>query len=62
MDNEINIKETMIELTNIIETGLNNKLDDFEKSGLTPTLTRTDIMLYFSRIYEEIENVKFNKE
>ena len=56
---EINFRETVIEnmiaTIEIAENHLQKKIDEYEKVGLEPKLTRTDIMLFFSRMQDELK-------
>jgi len=59
---EVDLKETVIDAVidslEVIESELNKKMDDFEKNNLPPVLTRTDILLLFSRVYDELKEQK----
>ena len=59
---EIDLKTTVIDAVidslEVVESELNKKMDEFEKNKLPPVLTRTDILLFFSRIYDELKEQK----
>ncbi len=59
---EIDLKTTVIDAVidslEVVESELNKKMDEFEKNNLPPVLTRTDILLFFSRVYDELKEQK----
>lgn len=59
---EIDLKTTVIDAVidslKVVESELNKKMDEFEKNNLPPVLTRTDILLFFSRVYDELKEQK----
>ena len=59
---EIDLKTTVIDAVidslEVVESELNKKMDEFEKNNLPPVLTRTDILLFFSRVYDELKEKK----
>ena len=59
---EIDLKTTIIDAVidslEVVESELQKKIDEFEKNNLPPVLTRTDILLFFSRVYDELKEQK----
>lgn len=59
---EINAKEfitdSVIDALEVVEAHLQAKIDEFEKNGGHPVLTRTDILLFFSKVYDSLKEIK----
>ncbi len=58
IDLKTTVIDAVIDSVEVIESELNKKIDEFEKNNLPPVLTRTDILLFFSRVYDELKEQK----